>query len=432
MKERHLSVASVVLFLLVILWGVNPAQAELTVGKTYDQTNVQEIQDLLVPSMLTYVKIGDYTIKVGKIDFSMKPCDSYFQLSAKNKGKYDINKDGILVEMSTGKPVTFVLGDPFPTIDPKDPKAAQKIMENFAYGHYRYGSMRNVASSKPVGEGGLEREIMSGGENFFYQNRVQRGQVPNPNNFLNQTITAALEPFDLRGSTSLGWTFNSNKTSVSFAYVPMLRRVRRTSAAARSDPYMGMDGCMDDMYGYGGKNAAMNLKLIGEKTILAAYLTDKKLRITEYPDGSWARQFIEVRKGYQIPGWKGAPWCVVDLVWVPREVWVIEMNPKDDYYNYGRQIMYIDKENFAAYFKEAYDRAGSFWKTVLVGYTFQVDSKGDDFKNSDLYHQIDSKTHHAGVSDLIEYPTRKELMDAPPELFGPQDFTTSAIIQRSK
>ena len=45
-----------VLFLVILLIGIIPAQAELTLGKRYDQTNYQEIQDLLFPALSNWVK----------------------------------------------------------------------------------------------------------------------------------------------------------------------------------------------------------------------------------------------------------------------------------------------------------------------------------------------------------------------------------------
>ena len=46
------------------LWKVFPAQA-IELGKTYDKSNYQEIEDLLIPPVLNWVKNGELLIKTG-------------------------------------------------------------------------------------------------------------------------------------------------------------------------------------------------------------------------------------------------------------------------------------------------------------------------------------------------------------------------------
>jgi hypothetical protein len=45
---------------------------------------------------------------------------------------------------------------------------------------------------------------------------------------------------------------------------------------------------------------------------------------------------------------------------------LVEAVPKDPYYSYGRQVIWIDRELFRGYYKEVYDRAGQYWKTILL------------------------------------------------------------------
>jgi len=189
--------------------------------------------------------------------------ESYRKQSAKNEGKYDVDiKTGLIIDKATGKVPVYIFGNPFPTIDPKDPKVAEKIMENFQYSRARLGSQDATAESKFVGKGGLENRFISAGDYFFYQNRV-RGEIPNPSSFLSMTMTGVEEPFSFRGIRSMIWTYNDTRDDAAFSYIPMLRRVRRMSASTnRSDPYMGGDGCIDDAWGYNGKNADMKFKLL--------------------------------------------------------------------------------------------------------------------------------------------------------------------------
>ena len=75
--------------------------------------------------------------------------------------------------------------------------------------------------------------------------------------------------------------------------------------------------------------------------------------------------------GYEKPGSKGAPWWLQDnLVFVPRQVWIIEGQSTDPYYNFGKVIMYFDKEMYRIYWKLVHNRAGEYFYTAACGYHF--------------------------------------------------------------
>jgi hypothetical protein len=421
-------------FLFALLFLTTPASA-FEAGKTYDKTNYQEIKDILAPSILISVEKGDFSIKASKLDFQIKIKDDYQKLTEANEGKYDFDENGNLIDKSTGKPTGFIRGDPFDKIDTKDPKVAQKIMEKFYFNiRCRQGSNSSLGSVHWLGQtGGVERMIESRGVYFNYTN-MPRGPLPNPNDFRSQSITYIIAPFDIRGTVSMGWDYNGTQESVNFSYVPMLRRVRRTSASARSDPFLGSDACTDDAYGYGGKNADMKLTYIGSKDLLAPYTTDKLMTASYFaPDGSFVRSWPELKAGFEIPGNPYASYNLASVVWVLRPLYIVEMFPKSDYYNYGRQILYIDQNQFQVYVKEMYDRAGVYWKKTIINYSAHMPSDGTDLMMSDFYCTQDDKTNHSTVSKVKSpYGPGEGSVNRPYEDVGPKTFTTSNILQLSK
>jgi hypothetical protein len=173
----------------------------------------------------------------------------------------------------------------------------------------------------------------------------------------------------------------------------------------------------------------MSWKLVGTKTLLAPFASAKKNRVQKRPEGSVPRATISVKLGYEVPGFKGAPWCPVDVVWHPRQVWILEMLPKDSQYSYGRQRLYVDQNVYVAYFKEVYDRADEYWKTVLCAYRYQELPDGKNWIGSDfdLMAGIDDKTHHATI-----FTSLKGEMDLPLERLGPGFFTPNNMLQLSK
>lgn len=107
--------------------------------------------------------------------------------------------------------------------------------------------------------------------------------------------------------------------------------------------------------------------------------------------------------------------------------------PKDQYYNYGRQTLYVDEDTFISYFKVVYDRAGEYWKTIFLAWTWHYVPEGKHVGlMSDVYLAIDDRTHHSTYSNVIAYKGRPTGLNYPLSMIGPQTFTTSNLIQMSK
>ncbi|MEW6442199.1 MAG: DUF1329 domain-containing protein [bacterium] len=405
----------------------------LTIGKTYDATNWEELQGYGPPHLIDYVKAGEFIITPVDLEFEWKITDQEFlRASKENEGKFDLDDEGYLAyKEGKGRP-DFVFGYPFPTIDPKNPKAGAMVMENVNYVRYRQGSTRLVGKCSWIGKGGKERDAVFGGDFLYYQGR-SRGQIPNPRNYLEQQMNFVIQPFELRGVVQMISIYNSDKESEMYAYVPMLRRVRRTSPAARSNPFMGSDLSADDTNCWSGKNASFAWKLVGETTILTPFTSAKKSTVTQDENGTITMKLPELNLGYRVPGWKGASWAPTNMAWHPLEAWVVEGNPKDPYYNYGRQLFYVDKGAYALWYKEISDRSGDYWKLVFTTQSWQQTQNGlDTIGNQDCYFGIDSKTSHCTFCELTVSPARQWQVNLPLEQLGPDLYTESQLLQKTK
>jgi hypothetical protein len=429
---NHLRSFSAILFLMLICWGTSTVCA-FELGKTYDKTNYQEIENLLIPCMLDWVKNGEFILKTEKLEYEFKQADAYIAASRENEGKYDTDTAGMLIDKKTGAIPTFYYGDPFPTVDLKDPKAGEKIMANHCASRYHTAAHYSAGRVAWINTGGRERELLTAGDYLHYMNR-RGGPVPNPSNFLDLSITYLLEPYDIRGTTIMGWIYNDNREDTVFNYVPMIRRVVRSSAAARSDPFAGSDACTDDSDTFAGKAASFTWKYIGETQVLLPFMNSKIIPTKTFPDGSIQMVYPEVKAGWEVPGWQGVGWCPANVFWTPRDCWIVDGNPKDPYYNYGRQTFYVDKQKVNSVVKVVYDHAGAYWKTVFSIAPFCQTPDGDNTVGySTIYIVIDDRTHHATFSKVCDPPMgHPNSINMPIDKIGPDHFTTSTILQLSK
>jgi hypothetical protein len=370
---------------------------------TLDANNWQEGKDLLPDPVVKHLQKGEYWFKVVPVDpqkFHHNYSKAFWDATESNEGKYDLDEKTCgIKDKTTGKNPDFVFGQPFPKIDKSDPKAGCKIAWNFAMTGAMGGGGGATFTLNGVDSGGQFRRIKAFIHSRGYQGRHFGPIKDNPENLEGEAIGGALEPVDVEGVSTLTkriWDWDSQDAI--WAYVPSTRRARRVNAASRSDPVAGLDIFSDDLNCYAGKVEYYQWKLVGEQTILAPLLQPYPFPMKSV---SPTRQIIEtpyMTAGYEKPGSKGAPWWIQEnLVFVPRQVWVVEGQSSDPYYNFGKVIMYFDKEMYRIYWKLVHNRAGEYFYTAMCGYHFVKNDETFSAVFPNLVVGVNDKTNRAAI-----------------------------------
>jgi len=385
---------------------VSPANADAAPGNVIDQSNWEEAEGLLPTPHLQWVKDGKMRLKLGELTYDPSKYFSQDSLDLMdgNVGKYSIDEKGWITETVTGKPAKHVLGFPFPKIDMEDPKAGEKVMHNKVYTWYLTGSVRITYELLWIGSN-LERSISNMSLLTPLQGWPGVERLKNRENFEKLGLTIVTEPVDLKGASSMTWRhMHPGKEDSTFAYVPMTRRVRQMSPANRSNAVAGSDLCIDDGNGYDGKVQAFEWKLLRKQAALVPYIAESPMPLERTRRGEWSstKQQKVLTSGYEDKEWQGAPWAVMNYIWIKRPVYVVEARAKDPYYNYGLQHLWVDTETYAAFYKIIHDRAGGYWKASFAAFA-GYRSPGDEMKLHALSHgvMIDDRTGHATGTELI-------------------------------
>ena len=381
-----------------------------------DANNWQEGEKLLPDPVLKRLKAGEYWFKVVPVDpakFKSNYSKTFWDATAANAGKYDLESTQCgLVDKSTGKLPDYVFGLPFPKIDPADPKAGCKIAHNFNFAGLQGGGGGATFTLNGVDTNGQFRRIKAFIHSMGYQGRHGGKIQDNQENLQAQAVGAAIEPIDVEGVSTLTkrfWDWESQDAI--WAYVPSTRRARRVNAATRSDPVAGLDIFSDDLNCYGGKIEYYQWKLAGEGTILAPVLQPYPVQMSQDPKRS-SRFLVKtpyMSAGYEKPGSKGVPWWIQEnLVFVPRPVWIVEGQSTDPYYNFGKVIMYFDKEIYRIYWKLVHNRAGEYFYTATCGYHFVKNDESYSAVFPNLVIGVNDKTNRAALggryqSSFIEH-----------------------------
>ena len=357
---------------LAVLWVIScpypPAFAELAVGTVIDKTNAEQAQGLIPDPVLNWVKKGEGSMTVGELSYNP---DEFLPPPAKasmesNKGKYDVDAEGGIVDVKTGKLPEFIDGMPFPEIDPQDPHAGEKIMYNKHYYSYAVGPIQVPFQVSWVGrKTGFEREIIMDYWTYLRDGYPPAREESNSEGVEMHSLIIALAPYDIKGTNILLWRYRNDKLDSTFAYVPAIRRVRRMSPANRSDSFLGSDFCVDDAWGYGGKIQTFNWKLIEKKDQLVPFLAGPPIKLIKNDVGEWVSQSGDrtITYGYKTEGWQGAPWWPTSgITYINRPTYILECSAKDKYYNYGPQQLWVDAALWTPTYKVISDRSGAYWK----------------------------------------------------------------------
>jgi hypothetical protein len=344
----------------------------LSVGDVLGPENAEKAKDLLPPEIVDKYKKGAYRNPL--VDYP--PDGSHWEKSwiaatEKNATTLDVGDKGSIVDKTTGKPAKYVYGIPFPNIDPKDPRAADKIVWNQFLAYWHNGNTFNETMVLMLSPSGVDRKIGANGWFKFYDGQEEKYREENPLNLQSQFLGVAQFPADLQGTASLTWRYRDPEQHDSvWAFVPALRRVRQVSPTDRSDGYLGSDISGDDGFFFDGKPEDFTWTLVGKRDALR--VVDPKsvsgtIEAKPAKNGGWTTLTDDNPKmlGYEDSNWKGVAWAPISAALAKRPMWVVRAKPKDRFYLYGEIELWIDAITWDGTWNRKFD-----WKGNLVhGYS---------------------------------------------------------------
>jgi hypothetical protein len=348
------------------------ATGDLKAGEVLDASNWKKAEGLLPPEILKHYENGEYANPI--IDWPAEqwqwPPD-FLASTEKNAGQFDIDDTGTIVEKGSGKQPPYILGLPFPVIDPADPRAGTKVLWNHYYARWYLGSIHAETQINWVGSKALERRGDLIADFDYYDGVPEADRRPNPEDFNTRLLAVTVAPADLNGTASLSWRYRNPSTRDStWAYVPALRRVRAVSPANRSDGFLGSDMSQDDGEFFDGKTEDFTWTLKGqvEQFRLVDPLALKgQGDVVWLPAGGWRTNWPDLKMvGYMDPLWKGIAWAPTTGALAKRRLWVIEGKPKDRYYLYGKIELYIDTISYQGAWNRKFAWNGDLLNTMQV------------------------------------------------------------------
>jgi len=344
-KFTLLSAAWCLAFLLCFCASLSAEEALPQPGEMINSSNIAKYKHLFPDFFHEAFTTGwdlldpfSITVRESKSNPIPKP---FLEASEKNRGKYSVDSEGYV----TGGPFEGIVGVPFPDIDPGDPDFAQKFMWNYDY-RYRFDDQYYMFTNFSKRRGDPLMADVVEAWHISFQNRMFDDPKP-----LYKTRTGLRSvhflknlqpPVQRNFITNLIRYTDQRLQDTTYLYLPTMRRVLRGEAGERSTPIMSSTQAPDDFYAFDGRIAEFTYKFVEERKVIA--LADAKVR---YPD-------VKGKKFSNIP--------VEQDNWMVKDVYVIDITPKDPKYPQSKKQIWCDKETTWAYYAASWDRAGALWK----------------------------------------------------------------------
>ncbi len=335
---------------LAMLVMAAPAIATVQPGDHISESNLEEVEGLVSPGMLWAVEHG---MDMDIVPYQrIYPPTAYQEAAEQYSDQAYLDADNVMHN--------WVAGTPFPIVDSNDPQAAARIMYNY---ERKFQYIDDMHLAMVDGETGalyvaadgnvayrVERHFLAEWSRVLnFTGRLYNEPKPeitnNPDGVLRKFgFYPLIEPFDITGVGSINYRYiDRSRFDDTWFYIPMVRRVRRMSAAQRSDAMFGQDIDVDSFGGYAGQIPWFEWRLLGEKPMLAA------MHGREMPG-----KFCEGNGGATIcDAWEMRP-----------KMYVIEGRSSLASYAYSKRIMYVEKESFTIPYTDMYDQNNELWKTL--------------------------------------------------------------------
>jgi hypothetical protein len=352
MKRRTILMVCTAAFIGVCFTALCFAQEMPAPGTVIDKNNYKKYAHLFPPEVAQGFEDGwglhdPFSIQVGETKSYPFP-KAFVALSAKNKGKYSLDKDTNIVGGWDRN------GLPFPDLKKDDKDFVTKLMWNYdgRYDNDDRDERRMNAITRRKGERVKSTETRVAW--LMLTNRMildPKPLYPTPTNLKTTHFLHFTAPESMKNTILMDYRYlDLNKADETFVYLPTLRRVLRGEAGQRSTPIQSVCFSLDDMNVFDGRTSEFTYKLVGEQKVLACRNSNN----AEVIKKAWPPT--------KVPSFASKTWDVVDT-------YVIDIFSRNPKYPQSKKRVWMDKENLHIYYGVIWDRAGAFWKLYEISFT---------------------------------------------------------------
>ena len=366
------------------------AKPEFKPGDTLTQKDIAKLRPFIPPGFFEMLNFPELRMEIAPPE-NMSPDKAYMDCTEKYAAQTKMDAEGALLN--------YACGQPFPLSEIKQGDLMSGVKEAWNYNwRPRAWGVRNLNSwvlvrpggshsswdhAQPPGNwfvsaadqtgyappeighyygggGNVERIIEGIFQLFQYSHIAEfmdsplRGTLPIPGaeKIEFKEWDAFYTPFDIRGTAFVQIRYTDpRRADDSWAYIPVLRRVRRISTEVKSDSLLGTDFTLDDFWGFNARVLDWKWTFLGFKDMLGT---------------------IGIKQDFE--HFYGPMGTIPDDWYRLRKTAVVVREPKYRH-TYSAAIMFIDTETSYCLYHFPFDKAGHLWKTNIWQYRFSEDTQ---------------------------------------------------------
>ena len=376
---------------------------------------------LLQPLMKGLVSGQLFLRTVSQLDFQWKTTQFWSDRSTRNVKQFQLDPQGNLLQV--GQQETL-FGYPFGHADDVNKEKdttikGYEILWNMQLGLYPEAEVLYDLELAWVGDKALLRTS----KGSYYAKQYKFSQLTVANNseqgldgeiILRRDVLKLFEPAPVFGFAALSERYLGVREDQFWIYSPVIERSRKISSSNRGDELVGELLSYDDILGWSAKIQTITPKVLAEKEVLVAFPSLKMYRLQLEPMSKFQKfsasggqadianlnsgsnegiEQVLTAKGqhkkidtspvsvlwnYETRKFPGAfAWMPTTTFFIPRKVWIVELDCKDPYYPFGRQLLFVDQETFLPVYKIVYDQKGNMVKFIMAGWGLASSETGD-------------------------------------------------------
>lgn len=360
-----------------------PVFGDVAPGDVINKANADKIKGMVPDFFLNWVKEGKIVMNIVELNFDRNEFQpplvkEYFE---SNKGKYDVDAGGNLVEVASGKKYPVVEGLPFPGLKKDDPNSGIKAMYNQRLRRLSLG-------------GYICNSIAPQWRHDKFQQMVKSDSYTTTMFDTPGSIWARLSvlraPYKNNGDAILEmYTLDPDDSDQFMSYSASTRKTLRMSATTdgSKDFSGGTTDIYPDDFWAGGTYKVIRdtqYEYVEKRTGLIPFISADPLTSVKTDDGYHVdyNKVKQLKFGYETDSKEMAGWAAANIVWIKAPVIVINWKSKTKNYSYGKSEAWLDADAFTPVFKACNDaKTGSFAKGLYyVSTAFEDENKTDESK----------------------------------------------------
>lgn len=389
---RQGSVVAALVAGAALLASTSSFSAEIEPGTILSASNLDKLKtmtldgkpigELLTSSQQLLIRDHGMKMRLRNIG-AIKTDERLIQATQANAGKATINPETKVLE-------GHISGMPFAEIDSNNPADGIKVAYNFSRGAW----YADAVDYNPMyfaiidGKKGLERE-----QQWRFSRLLTAGRTAEPHQLEEDVIKYEVVlnkyPDDTRGLGIVTVSYDDARLPDVYAYIKVVRRVRRLSSRAWADPLSATDLLNDEAFGMAVDPAWYDdWKLVGKRWILANAHSTVNVNL----EGASAADRFPMIDLNNAPYWN-----ILDD-WEPREVYVVEATPPKSHL-LSKKVQYYDTDLYSPmiHWQEFYDKKGDLWRVENCNYRPTLRQDGTWAQTVTYVPVIDLQRMHASI-----------------------------------